>query len=89
MSNSDLSALKVKLKDGRAIGFNQSKKLIKSGFAETVCIACDADGFIRDEIKALCHAHGVATDESKTMTAMGQICGIDVGCAVYAVCKIR
>lgn len=89
MSASDLSALKVKLKDGRAVGLNQSKKLIKAGFAELVCIACDSDGFLREEIKSLCRAHGVTVDESKNMAALGKICGIDVGCAVYAVCKTR
>lgn len=89
MSASDLNALKVKLRDGKAVGLNQTKKLIKAGFAETVYIAADADGYIRDEIKALCRSHGVSADESKSMAVLGQICGIDVNCAVYAVCKIR
>ena len=89
MSASDLSALKVKLKDGRAVGLNQSKKLIKAGFAELVCIGSDADGYLREEIKSLCRAHGVSVDDSKNMAALGKICGIDVDCAVYAVCKIR
>lgn len=89
MSDSDLSALKVKLRDGKAIGLNQSRKLIKAGLAEKVCIANDADNYIRDEIKALCHTHGIVPDESETMSALGKICGIDVDCAVYAVSKIR
>lgn len=89
MSDSDLSALKVKLRDGKAIGLNQSKKLIKAGLAETVFVANDADGRIRDEIKALCHAHDIVPNESETMANLGKICGIDVDCAVYAVSKIR
>lgn len=89
MSDSDLSTLKVKLRDGKAIGLNQSKKLIKAGLAETVCIANDADGRIQDEIKVLCHAHGIVPDDSETMAMLGKICGIDVDCAVYAISKIR
>lgn len=89
VSASNLDSLKVKLREGKAVGLNQSKKLIKSGFAESVCIACDADTHIREEIKSLCRAYGVSFDDSKNMVSLGQVCGIDVGCAVYAVCKIR
>ena len=87
MSASDLNALKIKLRDGKAVGLNQTKKLLKAGLAETVYIAVDADGHIREEIKAMCHAGGVKVDETKNMAALGQICGIDVDCAVYAVSK--
>ena len=89
MSASDLSALKVKLRDGKAVGLNQTKKLIKSGFAECVYLANDADSYIREEVRAMCRTNGVRIDESKNMAALGQICGIDVDCAVYAVCKNR
>ena len=89
MSASDLNALRIKLRDGKAVGLNQTKKLLKSGLAEIVYIAVDADGHIREEIKAMCRAGNVKVDETKNMAALGQICGIDVDCAVYAVSKIR
>ena len=89
VSASNIDSLKVKLRDGKAVGLNQSKKLIKSGFAEMVCIANDADGYIYNEIKSLCCQYDVPFDDSKSMAVLGQVCGIDVGCAVYAVCKKR
>jgi len=89
VSASDLSALKLKLRDGKAVGLNQAKKLIKAGFAEIVYVASDADGHIREEIKAMCRVGGVKVDETKNMAALGKVCGIDVNCAVYAVSKIR
>lgn len=89
MGASNLNALKVKLRDGKAVGLNQTKKLLKAGLAETVYIAVDADGHIREEIKAMCRAGNVKVDETQNMSALGRECGIDVDCAVYAVSKIR
>ncbi|MBQ9940922.1 MAG: ribosomal L7Ae/L30e/S12e/Gadd45 family protein [Clostridia bacterium] len=89
MSASDLSDLKVKLKDGKAVGLNQSKKLIKSGFAQMAYVANDADSRLREEIKNLCRNHSVRVDETMNMAALGKMCGIDVDCSVCATTKIR
>lgn len=82
-------SLKMKLRENKAVGVNQSRKLIKSGLAESVCIAKDADSCIMSEFKTLCHQFGVPIQETGTMAQLGQRCGIDVKCAVYAQAKKR
>ena len=68
-------------------GFNQSKKCIRSGRAEHVYVAFDADSRILSEIISLCERFGVTLDRSKTKSELGALCGIEVDCAVCAFLK--
>ena len=69
-----------------AAGFNQSKKLIKSGRAKMAYLALDADGGIVSETTYLCESFGVILDTSMTKAELGALCGLEVDCAV---CVIR
>jgi large subunit ribosomal protein L7A len=68
-------------------GFNQSKKCIRNGRAELVCLALDSEEKISSEISSLCERFGVTLDTSKTKSELGVLCGIEVDCAVCAFLK--
>ena len=68
-------------------GYNSSLKLIKSGFAEKVFLACDCSVVIKDKVRAAAEQHGVPVDETASMQKLAELCGIDVGCAVCAIRK--
>lgn len=63
-------------------GLKQSEKLIKRGCAARVYLANDAAKQIAEKITALCREKGIVPDTSYSMTALGKLCGIEVGCAV-------
>lgn len=71
----------------KVVGFNQSKKCIRSGRAELVYLALDSEDRISSEIISLCERFGVALDTSKTKNELGVLCGIEVDCAVCAFLK--
>ena len=68
-------------------GFNQSKKLIKSGKVKTAYLAGDADGGIVSEMTYLCENFGVILDTSMTKDELGTLCGLEVDCAVCVILK--
>ena len=68
-------------------GFNKTEKLIVRGEAEKVFLASDADEAITARIVALCRAAAIPVDGQYHKKALGQYCGIEVGCAVAAVKK--
>ncbi len=69
-----------------AVGFNQSVKLIRSGKAQKVYLASDADrtftAKVKDEIR---RAGYVETDESMTAYRLGEMAGIDVPAAIITI----
>ena len=71
----------------RAVGRNQSLKMIKSGKCRMTYIAKDADVFLIDELTRLCTKMQVQTDMSCTKEQLGKLCGLDVGCAVLALAQ--
>lgn len=66
------------------VGYNSTIKLIKSGKAKKVFLACDCADFIRESVLSAASAADIAPDVDKTMAELGAMCGIDVGCAVCA-----
>ena len=68
-------------------GFNQSRKQIRNGRAKLAYLAYDADGGIVPEMTFLCESCGVMLDTSRSKEELGQLCGLDVDCAVCAVLK--
>ncbi len=69
-----------------AVGLNQSVKLIRSGKAQKVYLASDADRFfiakVKDEIR---RAGYVETDESLTAVRLGEMAGIEVPAAIITI----
>ena len=68
------------------VGLNQSVKLIRSGKAQKVYLASDADRFfiakVKDEIR---RAGYVETDESLTAVRLGEMAGIEVPAAIITI----
>ena len=69
-----------------AVGLNQSVKLIRSGKAQKVYLASDADRLfiakVKDEIRK---AGSVETDESLTAVRLGEMAGIEVPAAIITI----
>ena len=70
----------------RAIGANQTIKLIRSKKAKLIYLANDADGQFKAKILDEVSKHGkISVDSSFNSIELGEQCGIDVGCAVVAI----
>ena len=68
----------------RVVGVKQSRKAIREGRACRVCLASDADPALTEPIAAECAAASIPVETGRTMTQLGQACGISVGAAVVA-----
>ena len=66
------------------VGAKQLRKALHSGAARRVFLARNADPAITEPIEALCQSNDVAYVWVKSMTELGQACGIDVGAAAAA-----
>ena len=65
-------------------GAKQLRKAVLSGAAKEVFLAENADPAITEPIEALCQQHNVAYAWVRSMTDLGQACGIEVGAAAAA-----
>ena len=66
------------------VGAKQLRKALNSGAARRVFLARNADPAITEPIEALCQINNVAYVWVKSMSELGQACGIDVGAAAAA-----
>ena len=66
------------------VGAKQLKKALKSGKAQRVFLARNADPAITEPIAALCQQNNVDYAWVKSMTDLGHACGIEVGAAAAA-----
>ncbi len=69
----------------KVVGVKQSAKAIKSGRADRVYIALDAEQRVLRPICELCRQMQVEVEEVATMAELGDACMIDVGAAVVTV----
>lgn len=76
-----------KLPDKRIVGAKQTLKAIKSGMAEKVYIAEDADVRVIVPITEACKDNSVEIVRVETMKELGQLCSIDVGAAAACLTK--
>ena len=67
------------------VGAKQIRKALKSGIARQVFLASNADPAITEPIEALCQQSNVEYAWVRSMTDLGQACGIEVGAAAAAV----
>ena len=65
-------------------GAKQLRKAVLSGAAKEVFLAENADPAITEPIVALCQQNNVAYAWVRSMTDLGQACGIEVGAAAAA-----
>ena len=75
---SEISGRKV------VVGAKQLRKALNSGLARKVYLAQNADPAITEPIEALCQLNCVEYAWVKSMTDLGQACGIEVGAAAAA-----
>ena len=66
------------------VGAKRLRKALFSGKASQVYLAEDADPAITEPILALCELHKVKVAWVRSMTDLGQACGIEVGAAAAA-----
>jgi large subunit ribosomal protein L7A len=76
-----------KLPDKRIVGAKQTLKAIKSGMAEKVYLAEDADVRVTVPIIEACKDNSVEVVRVDTMRELGELCSIDVGAAAACVTK--
>ena len=67
------------------VGAKQIRKALTAGSARRVYLARNADPAITEPIIALCQHHCVEYAWVKSMTDLGQACGIEVGAAAAAI----
>lgn len=71
----------------KAVGVKQTAEAVKSGSAQTVYIAGDADSALTRPIAELCRTHGTELIYVGSKKELGRACGIDVPSAAAAVLK--
>ena len=65
-------------------GAKQIRKALASGKAKCVYLAADADPAITEPLLALSQQYHIAAHWVRSMTNLGQACGIEVGAAAAA-----
>ena len=69
------------------VGAKQLRKALLSGSAQQVYLAKNADPALTEPIAELCQNYNVPFTWVKSMTELGQACGIEVGAAAAATVK--
>ena len=69
------------------VGAKQLRKALLSGSAQQVYLAKNADPALTEPIVVLCQNYNVPFTWVKSMTELGQACGIEVGAAAAATVK--
>ena len=67
------------------VGAKQLRKAMEKGTAKFVCLAKNADPAITDPLAKLCKENRITCTWVKSMTDLGQACGIEVGAAAAAI----
>ena len=67
------------------VGAKQLRKAFNKGCVKRVYLARNADPAITEPLVAICNTNSVNITWVKSMTDLGQVCGIEVGAAAAAV----
>ena len=67
------------------VGAKQLRKALNRGDAKRVYLAQNADPAITDPLAKLCKENRITCTWVKSMTDLGQACGIEVGAAAAAI----
>ena len=68
----------------KVTGLKQTRRALNAGRAARVYLACDADPWLTEPVRALCAQLNVTVEEGYTMAALGHAAGIAVGTAAVA-----
>lgn len=68
----------------KVVGAKQIRKALQAGRAQQVFLAENADPVLTEPLVALCQQNHVGYTWVKSMTELGQACGIEVGAAAAA-----
>lgn len=71
----------------KAVGAKQVGRALKSGRAQQVFVAQDADPKVTEPVLELCEANAVPVEQVNSMLALGKACGISVGSALAAILR--
>lgn len=69
----------------KVIGAKQVGRALRSGRAQRVYLAENADPRVTEPIEMLCREVGIPVERIPTMAQLGSACGIAVGSAVAAI----
>ncbi|MBP1757965.1 MAG: Firmicutes ribosomal L7Ae family protein [Firmicutes bacterium] len=69
----------------KVIGAKQVGRALRSGQAQRVYLAENADPRVTEPIEMLCSEAGIPVEKIPTMAQLGNACGIAVGSAVAAI----
>ncbi len=84
-TNADTASLEKLGSQKHVVGAKQIRKALNAGSARRVFLAKNADPAITEPICALCQHCGVDISWVRSMTDLGQACGIEVGAAAAAI----
>ena len=82
--NADAAALAMLSSHKHIVGAKQIRKALTSGSAGRVFLARNADPALTEPLAALCQNNHVEYAWVKSMTDLGNACGIEVGAAAAA-----
>ena len=68
----------------KVVGIKQTRRAVAKGTAAKVYLACDADPWLTEPLRALCAQMDVGVEEGHTMQELGRAAGITVGTAALA-----
>ena len=83
--NADSASLAALGSQTRVVGAKQIRKALKSGKAKKVFLAMNADPAITEPLVAVCQQNNVEYTWVRSMTDLGNACGIEVGAAAAAI----
>ena len=81
----DVASLKMLSEANRVVGAKQIRKALNKGNAQRVFLAKNADPALTEPLVAVCQRNCVEYVWVRSMTELGNACGIEVGAAAAAV----
>ena len=85
MKTADTASLKMLSGQNRVVGAKQIRKALNTGKAQKVFLAKNADPALTEPLAAVCQQNRVECVWVRSMTELGNACGIEVGAAAAAV----
>ena len=84
-NTADTASLRMLSGQNRVVGAKQIRKALNTGKAQKVFLAKNADPALTEPLAAVCQQNRVECVWVRSMTELGNACGIEVGAAAAAV----
>ena len=85
MKTADAALLKMLSDENRVVGAKQIRKALNTGKAQKVFLAKNADPALTEPLEAACQRNCIECVWVRSMTELGNACGIEVGAAAAAI----